>query len=98
MVVTSDGQKINLGLSLKFEMKRLKVIGYSRKDGRNWEFSDVAIQLILDYKVTRKRFQPVAPKVDRILSISLCFQRSFCASMMVETVGDVDLSNFVILN
>jgi hypothetical protein len=50
MVITSDGQKINLGLSLKFEAKGLKVLDYSRKDGKNWEFSEHAIQLIQDYK------------------------------------------------
>lgn len=51
MVLTADGQKNNLGLSLKFEAKSLKVIGYSRKNGRFWEFSDKAIQLIREYKV-----------------------------------------------
>ena len=49
MVVTPDGQKTNVGLSLKFEAKSLKVIGYSRKNGRFWEFSDKAIELIQEY-------------------------------------------------
>jgi 5'-3' exoribonuclease 1 len=51
MVVTSDGQKINLGLSIKFEAKSMKVIDYSRKDGRSWEYSQKALDLILEYKV-----------------------------------------------
>lgn len=51
MVITSDGQKNNLGLSLKFEAKGLKVIDYSRKDGRYWEFSEKAVDLIREYKV-----------------------------------------------
>ena len=51
MVAASDGQKTNLGLSLKFEAKSLKVIGYSRKNGRFWEFSEKAIELIQEYKV-----------------------------------------------
>lgn len=50
MVITSDGQKHNLGLGLKFEAKALKVIDYSRKDGRQWEFSDKAIDLLIEYK------------------------------------------------
>ncbi|KIM73715.1 hypothetical protein PILCRDRAFT_80815 [Piloderma croceum F 1598] len=53
MVITSNGQKTNIGLSLKFEAKALKVIDYSRKDGRFWEFSEKAIELIRDYKVRR---------------------------------------------
>lgn len=50
MVITSDNQKTNLGLSLKFEAKALKVIDYSRKDQRHWEFSEKAIDLIREYK------------------------------------------------
>ncbi len=51
MVVTSDRQKINLGLSIKFEAKSMKVIDYSRKEGRSWEYSQKALDLILEYKV-----------------------------------------------
>jgi len=51
MVITSDNQKTNLGLSLKFDAKGLKVIDYSRKEGRHWEFSDRAVELIREYKV-----------------------------------------------
>lgn len=53
MVITSDGQKTNLGLSLKFEAKGMKVLDYSQKsaNGRGWEYSDKAIHLIHDYKV-----------------------------------------------
>lgn len=51
MVVTSDAQKVNLGLSIKFEAKSMKVIDYSRKEGRSWEYSQKALDLIMDYKV-----------------------------------------------
>lgn len=51
MVLTSDSSKHNLGLSLKFEAKSLKVIDYSRKNNRHWEFSEKAIDLIKEYKV-----------------------------------------------
>ncbi|KAF9074552.1 XRN 5'-3' exonuclease N-terminus-domain-containing protein [Rhodocollybia butyracea] len=50
MVITSDNQKHNLGLSMKFEAKSLKVVDYSRKDGRHWEFSDKAIKLLQEYQ------------------------------------------------
>ncbi|KAG9314777.1 hypothetical protein JVU11DRAFT_3860 [Chiua virens] len=50
MVLTSDSVKNNLGLSLKFEAKSLKVIDYSRKEGRHWEFSEKTIDLIREYK------------------------------------------------
>lgn len=50
MVLTSDHQKNNLGLSIKFEAKSLRVIDYSRKAGRYWEFSEKAVDLIYEYK------------------------------------------------
>lgn len=51
MVLISNGKKENVGLSLKFEAKALKVIDYSRKNDRFWEFSQKAVDLIKDYKV-----------------------------------------------
>jgi hypothetical protein len=53
MVLTTEGHKTNLGLSLKFEAKALKVIDFSRKNGRHWEFSEKAVDLIAEYKVIR---------------------------------------------
>lgn len=67
MVLTSDSSKNNLGLSLKFEAKSLKVIDYSRKEGRHWEFSERTIDLIRQYKVI-----PPAPRSNLLYS-----QRTF---------------------
>jgi 5'-3' exoribonuclease 1 len=54
MVLVADDQKVNLGLSIKFEGKSMKVINYSNKNknGSLWLFSDLAINLIRDYKVS----------------------------------------------
>ncbi|KAI0950824.1 hypothetical protein AcW1_008023 [Taiwanofungus camphoratus] len=62
MIITSDHQKNNLGLSLKFEAKGLKVIDYSRKDGRFWEFSEKAVNLIREYK---EKYPEVMRTLDR---------------------------------
>ncbi len=51
MVLVADDQKVNLGLSIKFEGKSMKVLDYSNKIGNAWQFSDLAIDLIRDYKV-----------------------------------------------
>ncbi|KAH7318499.1 XRN 5'-3' exonuclease N-terminus-domain-containing protein [Stachybotrys elegans] len=50
-VINSAGLKLNLGLNLKFEGRKLKVLGYSRKSQSGWEFSNQAIKLIADYMV-----------------------------------------------
>ncbi|KAG6144492.1 hypothetical protein E4U28_001986 [Claviceps purpurea] len=50
-ISTSAGLKLNLGLNLKFEGRKLKVLGYSRKSQSGWEFSALAVKLIADYMV-----------------------------------------------
>ncbi|KAL2269736.1 hypothetical protein VTJ83DRAFT_1920 [Remersonia thermophila] len=45
--------RVNLGLNLKFEARKQKVLGYSRKSETGWEFSAAAIHLIVEYM---KRF------------------------------------------
>ena len=41
--------RVNLGLNLKFEAKKLKVLGFSRKSAGGWEFSQAAVNLITSY-------------------------------------------------
>lgn len=49
-VYTMKGSlKVNLGLNLKFESKKQKVLGYSRKSGSGWEFSPATIGLLAQY-------------------------------------------------
>lgn len=50
-IINAAGLKLNLGLNLKFEGRKLKVLGYSRKSHTGWEFSGLAIKLIADYMV-----------------------------------------------
>ncbi|RMD43279.1 hypothetical protein DV735_g1808, partial [Chaetothyriales sp. CBS 134920] len=47
--VKVDGARVNLGLNLKFEAKKQKVLGYSRKSSSGWEFSRAAVALITEY-------------------------------------------------
>lgn len=46
----------NLGLNLKFEAKKLKVLGYSRKNATGWEYSRAAIELIQQYMIKFPQF------------------------------------------
>lgn len=48
-ISTVGGLRVNLGLNLKFEGKKQKVLGYSRKSQTGWEFSPLAIRMLLDY-------------------------------------------------
>ena len=53
--VVLEDNRVNLGLNLKFEAKKLKVLGYSRKTS-GWEFSDKAIELIQQYMIKFPEF------------------------------------------
>ena len=54
--VTSSGLKLNLGLNMKFEAKKLKVLGYSRKSPNGWEFSQKAVNLLQQYMIKFPEF------------------------------------------
>ena len=54
--VRVDDTRVNLGLNLKFEAKKLKVLGYSRRGNTGWEFSRQAIELIQQYMVRFPEF------------------------------------------
>lgn len=45
-------QRVNLGLNLKFEAKKQKVLGYTRKTTEHgWEYSQKAMDILSQYKV-----------------------------------------------
>ncbi|TQN73882.1 5'-3' exoribonuclease 1 [Colletotrichum shisoi] len=48
-VNTVGGLRVNLGLNLKFDAKKQKVLGYSQKSDSGWEFSNAAIELLARY-------------------------------------------------
>lgn len=50
LVALEDGSKTNIGLSLKFESKGLKVLGYSKRNDRGWEFSETTAKALERYK------------------------------------------------
>lgn len=48
--------RLNLGLNLKFESKKLKVLGYSRRSEKGWEYSDKAVDLLRTYMIKFPEF------------------------------------------
>ncbi|KAK5728245.1 exonuclease II Exo2 [Elasticomyces elasticus] len=54
--VMSSGLRLNLGLNLKFEAKKLKVLGYSRKRESGWEYSQKAVDLLVQYMMRFPEF------------------------------------------
>lgn len=59
--VHSSGLRLNLGLNLKFEAKKLKVLGYSRKNATGWEYSTKAVELLVQYMT---RFPEFVAKIE----------------------------------
>ncbi len=62
VLVRASHQKLNLGLCLKFDSRGQKVLGYSRKTEKGWEFTQRAVNLIEEY---RKFFPTLFVKLDR---------------------------------
>lgn len=54
--VDVGGQRQNLGLNLKFEAKKQKVLGYSRRGDSGWEFSQKALDLLQQYMINFPEF------------------------------------------
>ncbi|KAJ5919976.1 hypothetical protein N7454_009811 [Penicillium verhagenii] len=54
--VDVEGQRVNLGLNLKFEARKQKVLGYSRRGQSGWEFSQKAVDLLQQYMITFPEF------------------------------------------
>lgn len=54
--VDVGGQRQNLGLNLKFEAKKQKVLGYSRRGDSGWEFSPKAVELLQQYMIKFPEF------------------------------------------
>ncbi|GME69396.1 unnamed protein product [[Candida] boidinii] len=52
MIESPKGRRYNFGLDLKFDRQKLKVLGYAKHAEHWWEYSDIAIHLIQDYKKT----------------------------------------------
>lgn len=65
MLRDKGGQRINVGADLKFEARRLKVLGYTRKNGKQWEYSPLAIQLLRDYQ---KEFPNFLARLQNVIS------------------------------
>ena len=49
LLVNTESSKVNIGLNLKFDGKKLKVQGYSRLAFNGWEYSLAAVELIRAY-------------------------------------------------
>lgn len=56
MLKEGSGGKTNVGLDIKFDARRIKVLGYSRKGPKFWEFSPLAINLIKEYRAKFPKF------------------------------------------
>lgn len=68
--------KIFVGLDIKFDARRLKVLGYTRKTPKYWEYSPLAMQLIKDYRAT-------FPKIfENLQTLYLQKTGAFSASML----------------
>ena len=86
-MVTSGSQKANLGLSLKFEGKSMKVLGYSRKSDQGWEFSEKAVELVREYRVCL-----LNDRLEHIVNLDVVSRRRSRAFLRLSTRGEEKVS------
>ncbi|KNA97222.1 exonuclease II [Fusarium oxysporum f. sp. lycopersici 4287] len=89
-IINSAGLRLNLGLNLKFEGRKLKVLGYSRKSHTGWEFSGMAIKLIADYMVAFPDFFAAIqrePQKSEVLETDLWNDPSVASQRVKEIVA-----------
>ncbi|ODO06774.1 hypothetical protein I350_04133 [Cryptococcus amylolentus CBS 6273] len=76
LVQLEDGSKTNIGLPLKFESRGLKVLGFTKRNDRGWEYSEKAAQVLQEYKAA---FPEVFAKIEN-RSGDLAKSRELCPS------------------
>ncbi|KAH7152261.1 XRN 5'-3' exonuclease N-terminus-domain-containing protein [Dactylonectria estremocensis] len=89
-IINAAGLRLNLGLNLKFEGRKLKVLGYSRKSQTGWEFSGLAIKLIADYMVAFPDFFAAIqrePQKSEVLETDLWKDPSVASQRVKEIVA-----------
>lgn len=50
LITDTNNRQTNVGLMIKFEARHEKVLGYSRRNVKGWEYSDMAMSLIMEYR------------------------------------------------
>ena len=81
--------RVNLGLNLKFEGRKQKVLGYSRKSETGWEFSQGAILLIVEYMTNFPDFFAAVkrnPSGNELIETDLWPDKAF-ATARVKEIG-----------
>ncbi|CCE64261.1 hypothetical protein TPHA_0H00510 [Tetrapisispora phaffii CBS 4417] len=56
LVAGIDGRRVDVGIPIKFEGRRQKVLGYARRSVKGWEYSNLTIDLLNHYKKTFPEF------------------------------------------
>lgn len=65
MLREKNGGKVNIGLDMKFDARRLKVLGYTRKDNKFWEYSPLAIEVFKEYQ---RKFPQLLKNLNNVAS------------------------------
>jgi 5'-3' exoribonuclease 1 len=85
--VENGGQRVDVGLNLKFDSRRLKVIGYTRKGLRGWEYSEKAMNLIKQYQSKFSKFFGALSKLPRDVNIPKASNLSVTSDELKQIVS-----------
>lgn len=97
--VRLDDQRVDLGLNIKFDAKKLKVLGYTRRGQSGWEFSQKAINILQQYMIKFPQFIAGVnrnPHAD-VADVSEYYPGEDCKAKIKEIqawLKEIDVKNF----
>lgn len=74
LIANTTGKHVNVGIPIKFESRHEKVLGYARRNPKGWEFSNIAISTLEEYRRTFPDFfNKLSRNTDNLPSIQELF-------------------------
>lgn len=82
-----DGRHVNIGIPVKFESQHKKVLGYARRNPKGWEFSNITMNLLREYRV---RFPDFFVRIEKVGNDIPSLQQLYPESDLKESAKLLD--------
>ncbi|GMM53968.1 chromatin-binding exonuclease [Maudiozyma humilis] len=56
LIADIDGRRVDIGIPVKFESQHKKVLGYARRNTKGWEYSNITMNILREYRTRFPEF------------------------------------------
>ena len=63
LIADIDGRRVDIGIPVKFESQHKKVLGYARRNTKGWEYSNITMNILREY---RARFPEFFARLEKL--------------------------------